>query len=249
MLSLLAIVTTLVLAVIALGIRDFGRLPVTARTTALSSSARQSSGRHAVRPAASGKPGQHASSPPATAVSGPRVSDSATGLSYGLLSAPWQGGCPGTLASPIFTWSAGENAVAGHVLIGASIFDWHGLACSGLLQEQQFPYSGPGDLEPTATAVAQAVDTPYYGGLAHSQTTEDSSALTVSGHQAWEVQFLISYDPDDASQGVTWSTELGAVVVVDRGAGQTPALFYVSVPANLGTGAVSTLVGSLRLGL
>ena len=53
--------------------------------------------------------------------------------------------------------------------------------------------------------------------------------------------------PDGASQGLTWSTELGAVVVVDRGASQAPAVFYVSVPASLGTQNVATFLSSLRL--
>jgi hypothetical protein len=52
---------------------------------------------------------------------------------------------------------------------------------------------------------------------------------------------------DGASQGLTWSSELGAVVVVDRGTGQAPAVFYVSVPGNLDTTDVGTLIGSLRL--
>jgi hypothetical protein len=52
---------------------------------------------------------------------------------------------------------------------------------------------------------------------------------------------------DGVSQGLTWSTELGAVVVVDRGTGQFPAVFYVSVPASLGTQNVATFLSSLRI--
>jgi hypothetical protein len=37
-------------------------------------------------------------------------------------------------------------------------------------------------------------------------------------------------------------------VVVDRGSGQQPAVFYTSVPNNLATSHVTTLVNSLRLG-
>jgi hypothetical protein len=37
------------------------------------------------------------------------------------------------------------------------------------------------------------------------------------------------------------------VVVVDRGAGQAPAVFYASVPANLGASDVSALISSLQL--
>jgi hypothetical protein len=124
--------------------------------------------------------------------------------------------------------------------------DWYGNACSGLLQ-QQFQYSGPADLEPTAMGLAGAVDPAYYSGLQHYRTFEGSSGMQVSGHQAWEVTFLITY-PGAASQDLAWSSESGAIVVVDRGAGQAPAVFYASVPANLGTSDVSTLVSSLRLG-
>jgi hypothetical protein len=70
--------------------------------------------------------------------------------------------------------------------------------------------------------------------------------MQVSEHQAWMVKFLMSY-PDAAGEGLNWSTELGAVVVVDRGAGDAPAVFYVSMPANLGTANVTVLINSLRL--
>jgi hypothetical protein len=51
-----------------------------------------------------------------------------------------------------------------------------------------------------------------------------------------------------ASEGLHWSSELGAVVVVDRGTGNAPAVFYASVPATLGTANVTDLIGTLRLG-
>jgi hypothetical protein len=162
-----------------------------------------------------------------------------------MLGAPWRNGCPPDLNTSAFDWTAGENTVAGHVRIGGSVIDWHGLACSGQLT-QQFPYAGPADLEPTATSLVSALDPAYYAGVQHTRTTEASSAIRVGGHQAWKVEFLMSY-PDGASQGLTWSTELGAVVLVDRGAGQFPAVFYVSVPARLGLGNVAAFVSSLRV--
>ena len=70
--------------------------------------------------------------------------------------------------------------------------------------------------------------------------------MQVSGHPAWMVTFLMTY-PDAASEGLAWTSEAGAVVVVDRGAGQAPAVFYASVPSNLGTSDVAALVSSLRL--
>ena len=94
--------------------------------------------------------------------------------------------------------------------------------------------------------MADAVGQAYYGGLPHSRTVEDSYGMTVSGHAAWVVKFLMTY-PDAAGQGLAWSTELGAVVVVDSGAGHAPAVFYVSVPASLGTQNVATFLSSLRV--
>jgi hypothetical protein len=145
----------------------------------------------------------------------------------------------------MFSWTAGENAVAGRVNVGATVIDWHGNACSGQLR-QQFAYSGPVDLEPVTMGVTDAVEPAYYSGLRHDRTIENSSAMRVSGHPAWVVTFLMTY-PDAASEGLAWTSEAGAVVVGDRGAGQAPAVFYASVPSNLGTSDVSTLVSSLRL--
>jgi hypothetical protein len=238
MLWLLTGATTAVLLVIALFVKDISRIPTVARPAALVS--------HGIVPKTSGA--AHRASPRRPhrpAVTYPQVTDTVSGLSYRLLASLWRQGCPSGLNTPMFDWSAGENTVAGHVSIGGSVIDWHGLACSGQLQ-QQFAYAGPADLEPTAMGLVGALDPAYYGGVQHSRTTEESSAMQVSGHQAWIVKFLMYY-PDGASQGVTWSSEPGAVVVVDRGASQAPAVFYVSVPANLGTQNLTTLVDSLRL--
>jgi hypothetical protein len=242
MLWLLTCVTAVVLVVIYLVVKDIAKTPTVAAPAALSSPARpvsSPSGRHRTAP----KPKAKAS--PTTAATGPRVTDASSGLSYQLLPSPWRQGCPATLNTPMFSWSAGENAVAGQVVIGGSTIDWHGNACSGQLQ-QQFQYSGVADLETTATSLVGALDPAYYTGLVHSRTIEASSGMQVSGHQAWMVKFLMNYS-EAASEGLNWTSELGAVVVVDRGTGEAPAVFYVSVPANLGTANVTVLTNSLRL--
>jgi len=97
-----------------------------------------------------------------------------------------------------------------------------------------------------AVGVADAVEPAYYSGLQHRRSIESRSAMQVSGHQAWVVTFLMTY-PDAASEGLAWTSEAGAVVVVDRGAGRAPAVFYTSVPDDLGTSDVAALVSSLRL--
>lgn len=240
MLWLLTAATTAVLVVIAVFIMHFSKVQ-TARPAALSASARTVSHPNASSAAHHVKPAPHHGH----TVTYPQVTDASSGLSYRMLGSPWRQGCPSDLNNSQFDWTAGENTVAGHVSMGGSTIAWHGLACSGQLQ-QAFAYAGPADLEPTAMNLVGALDSAYYTGVQHSRSTVQSSAIKVSGHQAWMVEFAMNY-PDGASQGLTWSTELGAVVVVDRGPSQAPAVFYVSVPANLGTQNATTLIDSLRV--
>jgi hypothetical protein len=241
MLWLLTGATTAVLVVIAVFIMDISKVPTKVRPAALSASARTVSHPSASATAHGVKPARHSRH----AVRYPQVTDVSSGLSYRMLGAPWRHGCPPNLNTPAFDWTAGENTVAGHVSLGGSVIDWHGLACSGQLQ-QQFPYGSPADLESTAVSLVSALDPAYYAGVQHTRVTEGSSAMKVSGHRAWKIEFAMNYS-DGASQGLTWSTELGAVVVVDRGVGQFPGVFYVSVPASLGTQNVATFLNSLRV--
>lgn len=236
MLWLLTLVTTAVLVVIGAFVVKISRISTTASPAALSASARTvSNGTAAAR-----RTSPHRSPPHVY----PRVTDAASSLSYWLLGSPWQHGCPSDLNTSAFNWSAGEDAVAGHVTIGGSTVDWHGLACSGQLQPQ-FAYAGPADLKSTAMRLLDALDPAYYAGVPHTRTIEISYTMWVSGHQGWLVEFRMDYT--GASQGLTWTSELGAVVVVDRYGGQVPAVFYVSVPASLGTQNVTTLINSLRI--
>jgi len=240
MLWLLTVATAAALVVIAVFIMRISKIH-TVRPAALAASARTLS--HGSTPAKAHQGASQRRHQPA--VTYPRVTDASSGLSYRLLGSPWWRGCPSSLNTSQFDWTAGENTVAGHVSIGGSSIAWHGLACSGQLQ-QAFPYSGPADLEPTAMTLLGALDAAYYSGVQHSSSTVKSTAIQVSGHQAWMVEFSMNY-PDGASQGLTWSSELGAVVLADRGAGQFPAVFYVSVPASLGTLKVATFLLSLQM--
>jgi hypothetical protein len=238
--------TTLVLAVIAVGVKDISKPPTAARPAALSASVRPTqhtapSGAHRRTSLTSSKPKPSASTSRKTSSRIPKITDANSGLSYRLLSSPWRRGCLDTLNTPMFSWSAGERAVA-EIAPG---IHWYGDACSGLL-EQQFQYAGPADLQPVAMGVADAVDLAYYSAVQHYRTVGGSFAIHVSGHPAWEVTFLMTY-PDADGQGLAFSSEAGAVVVVDRGAGRAPAVFYASVPSNLGTSEVKTLIHSLRL--
>jgi hypothetical protein len=243
MLWLLTGVTSVALLVIAMFIVDIAKVPTKVRPAALSASLQ-----HPAPGTTGASPtGTHRAKPRPrrTAVTYPQVADVTSGLSYRQLGSPWQQGCPSDLNTPMFVWTAGENTVAGHVTLGGSVIDWHGLACSGPLQPQ-FGYTGPASLQAAATGLLNALDPAFYAGVQHSRTTDIDQATRVSGHQAWEIEFTMDY-PNGASQGLTWATELGAVVVVDRGPTEHPAVFYVSVPAILGVPNVDVLIDSLTI--
>jgi hypothetical protein len=194
-----------------------------------------------LKPSASASP---SSAPSATATTGTPVTDTTSGLSYAMFSAPWASGCPSPMSNATFTWTGGESAVAGTVPPGSNT-PWYGSACSGLLG-QQYAYTGVADLPQTAMNLVSAFDPTYFSGLPHVRSTQENDPLQVSGHAAWVVEFLMTY-PTAASQGLPWRTQLGAVVVVDRGAGQPPAVLYVTVPDNLGTGDVGVILASLQM--
>jgi Protein of unknown function (DUF2510) len=182
--------------------------------------------------------------PSTTATTGTPVSDTASGLSYALLAAPWQPGCPGTMNNAVFAWTAGENAVAGTVA-SAGGAPWYASACSGLLP-QQYAYTGTADLPQTAMNLVSAFDAAYFASLPHVRATMENNPLQVSGHAGWIVEFQMTYQ-NAAAQGLAWQTQMGAVVVVDRGAGQPPAVLYVTVPNNLGTANIGIILASTQL--
>jgi hypothetical protein len=183
--------------------------------------------------------------PSATGTAG-GLSDSASGLSYAQLAAPWTSGCPAGLSNPqTLTWTAGESAQAGQFNNNGNQSTWYGEACSAPLP-QQYGYTGVADLEPTAMNLVNQFDAPYYGALNHQRMQLASTPVSISGHPAWEVKYMETY-PDAASQGLPFNSEEGAVVVADQGTGLPPAVFFVSVPSNLGVTNVDALVSSLTL--
>jgi hypothetical protein len=158
------------------------------------------------------------------------LNDPATGLSYKLLGAPWRSGCPRGLSTSEFSWTGGEAALAGALRGGT---DWYANACSGPLPQQFRGYSAG----QAAWAMADAVESEYYSELKHSVTVVRSAAVRVGGQPGWLAEFEVHYD---RGQHLAWSSELAGIVVTGN------AAFYVSVPDNLGTGTVATLLSSLR---
>ncbi|HEX4291561.1 MAG TPA: DUF2510 domain-containing protein [Trebonia sp.] len=193
--------------------------------------------------AAASAPASPTASPTASATPPASVlSDGQSGLSYSQLATPWTAGCP-TGLDTAFSWTAGESAVTGQVNGGQTT--WYGEACSGPLPAQ-YNYSGPSDLENTATNVAQTLGNAYYTALDHTSAPVLSQPVSVSGHAGWEMEYQITYT-NATAQGATWSSEEAAVVVVDTGTGNTPVVFFASVPNTLGTTTVNSLVSSLQL--
>lgn len=162
------------------------------------------------------------------------VSDTTTGLSYKILSSPWRNGCP--MRDYPVSWTSGEGAPDGQVHISGHSVSWYANACAGLLPQQLQNKS----LATEAANAAAAIDTDK--ALQHARSTTSSQAMKIGGHQAWEIKLKVSYP----GERLAWTTEVAAVVVVDRAPGQAPAVFYASVPGNLGATSLTALLSSLR---
>ena len=230
----LAVGTLAALGVIALVVNSLGN-----------SSANPAAATSPARPAAhTSAPAPSPSSPtPSATPSGSLLADGQSGMSYTQLPTPWQPTCPSGLNNGQFTWTAGESAIAGQVNGGQTT--WYGVACSGPLP-QQYGYNGVADLENTATNLVNTFNGTYYGALQHNFQQEVSQPVQVSGHAGWEIKFLMTYT-NAQGQGLSWNDELGAVVVADLGSGMSPAVFYTSVPGDLGENNVDSLVSSLQV--
>ncbi|HTZ29483.1 MAG TPA: DUF2510 domain-containing protein [Streptosporangiaceae bacterium] len=227
--------TVVALGVIALVVNTLGPSPASSGATQAPTP---------TAPVAAATSAAPSPSPSATATgTSATLTDGQTGLSYTQLAAPWGPTCPGGMNSQGFSWTAGESALAGQVNGGQTT--WYGVACSTPLP-QQYGYNGVADLANVTTTLANQFNGSYYQALSHNYQQELSQPVQVSGHAGWEVKFLITYT-NVSGQGLSWSDEMGAVVVADIGTGAAPAVFYVSVPGNLGESNVDTLVSSLQL--
>jgi hypothetical protein len=229
----LAAGTVVALAVVALVVNNLARSPAPVAAHPPATPTAQ----------ASTPPSATPSPTPSVTVSNSVLADGQSGLSYTQLAAPWQPDCPSGLNNQAFTWTAGESAIAGQINGGQTA--WYGAACSGPLP-QQYGYNGVADLENTATNLVNTFNGAYYGALQHNFQPEVSQPVQVSGHAGWEIKFGMTYTNAQA-QGATWTDEQGAVVVADLGPGLAPAVFYVSIPGNLGENNVDALVSSLQL--
>jgi hypothetical protein len=169
------------------------------------------------------------------------ITDGTSGLSYAELASPWSPTCPSDLNTEGFAWTTGESAIAAQINGGQTA--WYSEACSAPLP-QQAGYNGVADLENVTTNLVNQFTGTFYNALPHGFQQQVSQPVTVSGHAGWEIKYLITYQN---TQGLPFANEEGAVVVADLGSQLPPAMFFTSIPGNLGEGNVDTLVSSLRL--
>ncbi|MBB6351288.1 hypothetical protein FHU36_007871 [Nonomuraea muscovyensis] len=192
-------------------------------------------------------PGQSSEPPPPTAElpqpQDGRITDAQAGLSY----APPKGWSVPAAASINGTspaqqrWSSGVQAVSQEKYDGTD--DWIGNIYTGLLNEL-YPYSGSQSLGTTAKAVF--ADFARFYQLPHETKIVADKATKVGDKDAWVFQFELDFSKVSKDRDYKWKKENGAIVLVDRGAGERPAIVYVSVPDNLGTDVVDQVLGSLK---
>ena len=138
-------------------------------------------------------------------------------------------------------WTSGVMATSHEKYDGTS--DWSGNVYTGVLNEL-YPYAGPQGMQTTAKTVF--VDFARYYPIAHETKIVKDEAIKVGDRDAWLLQFQFDFSKESEEKNYKWKKENGAVVVMDRGAGERPALVFVSVPDNLGTDVVDQVLSSLK---
>ncbi|WP_205315464.1 DUF2510 domain-containing protein [Nonomuraea lactucae] len=138
-------------------------------------------------------------------------------------------------------WSSGVQAISHEKYDGKD--DWIGNVYTGLLNEL-YPYEGAQGLGATAKIVF--ADFAKYYQLPHETKILEDKAFKIGDRAAWVLRFELDFSKISKEEGYKWKKETGAVVLMDRGEGERPALVYVSVPDNLGTDVVDQVLSSLK---
>ncbi|MFI7706432.1 DUF2510 domain-containing protein [Nonomuraea sp. NPDC049480] len=176
---------------------------------------------------------------------GGRITDPQAGISY---SVPDDWTVPPAINPPsppptLQLWTGGVQAVSQANVIDGD--DWIGNVFSGVLNEL-YPYSGAASgMSETAKAVFMDFTTRYYA-LPHESKIVAEKAMKIGDRDAWVLQFELDFTKVSEEKNYKWKKENGAIVLMDRGSGERPAILYTSVPDNLGTDVVATVLGSLK---
>ncbi|MFB4286133.1 DUF2510 domain-containing protein [Nonomuraea sp. ATR24] len=171
------------------------------------------------------------------------VTDPIAGLSYEVpdgWTVPEASSINGTNPA-IQSWTSGVGKVAHEKFDGES--DWVGNIYAGELIER-FPYAGAASLGTTAKLVM--ADFARYYDLPHESKIVADKAMKIGDRDAWVVQFEYDFTKVSEQKNFKWKKESGAVVLMDRGEGERPALVYISVPDNLGTDVVGDVLSSIK---
>ncbi|SDH39787.1 Protein of unknown function [Sinosporangium album] len=178
-----------------------------------------------------------------------RITDPATGLSYAFPGSPWSvpqadavneaQSNPGT---PV--WTSAVHAVS-HANYDGEGRNWIGNVYTALVPEV-FPYSGPENLQQTAVNLFNLFNREYYRPPHDFRVLKDQE-LKIDGKSAHVIEFQLDFGKEAEESGWKWRMESGAIVLVDRGAGERPAMLYVSVPDNLKPALVKQVLESLKV--
>ncbi|MBB2911162.1 hypothetical protein FHS43_002427 [Streptosporangium becharense] len=194
-------------------------------------------------PTPEGTPSQQPSSGAAPQPQDGRVTDPVTGLSFEVPGGSWR--VPANLGGSLgIKWTSGVVAVAQSDFDGQGN-DWLGNVFTGELPTA-YGYNGPASMRSTAATLLQVVEPAFYSPPHQRKIVEDK-AIKVGGRDAWLLMIDLDFSEQSAANGWKWKRERAAFVIVDRGAGATPALAYVSVPDNLGLSVADQVIKSLKL--
>lgn len=107
------------------------------------------------------------------------------------------------------------------------------------------PSQATGSPQVTATALLATLEPVSYPP--HTRQELSSAAHTVDGHDGWLLKVRFNF-PEAKARGWNFRSETAAMVVVDRGNGQPPAEFYVSIPdSHKKQGDLDLLLSSLKV--
>ncbi|MQA85032.1 MAG: DUF2510 domain-containing protein [Streptosporangiales bacterium] len=156
-----------------------------------------------------------------------RINDPQAGLSYAKLGGDWAALQPGG-EHGMDDWTGGQYQVAQADFQGSSDY----LAtCTSAPLLPSIQYNGPDSLQATTTFLAKSIEGRYYPAE-HIREDAASEARQVDGHQAWMVRYQLRF-PQAEQNGWEFQGESVVIMVIDRGSGKDPAMFYFSLPDNL----------------
>lgn len=175
-----------------------------------------------------------------------RITDPVTGLSFEA-PAGWEvptwadlnGNDPSQQA-----WTSGVEKTS-HENYDGKDGDWIGNVYAGPLNPI-YTYEGVSGIKATTERVFIDFVTNYYQ-LPNVRKILQHKAIKIGDRDAWLIDFELDFSKEAAEKGYKWNKERGAVVVMDRGESEAPALLYMSVPDNLGTEVVSQVLNSLKV--